>query len=67
MNLKNIKDSISKEIEAMISTYRKVRKPEEQQVRSLFNQILFVTVVVGSFGIIITILSIILDLVVKSI
>ncbi|MEM0456086.1 MAG: hypothetical protein QXL02_01585 [Candidatus Anstonellales archaeon] len=64
-NFRDIQNAIHREVDSMISIYRKVRKPEQQQVTSLFNQIIFITFIVGSFGIVITILSIILDLVVR--
>ncbi|MEM1971051.1 MAG: hypothetical protein QW336_00105 [Candidatus Anstonellales archaeon] len=64
-SFRDIQNTIHREVDSMISIYRKVRKPEQQQVTSLFNQIIFITFIVGSFGIVITILSIILDLVVR--
>ncbi|MEM0382669.1 MAG: hypothetical protein QXD88_00055 [Candidatus Anstonellales archaeon] len=64
-NFRDIQNAIHREVDSMVSIYRKVRKPEQQQVTSLFNQIIFITFIVGSFGIVITILSIILDLVVR--
>lgn len=63
--IREYREYLKRDINSMQSIYRKLRKPEEIEVRGLFNQIIFITVVVGMFGIIITVLSVIFDLLVR--
>lgn len=57
--------NFKQEIDLMISTYRKLRKPNESDVDSLFRKILLITFIVGGVGVIIVLLSTLFDKFIK--
>ncbi|MCS7122412.1 MAG: hypothetical protein NZ908_00420 [Candidatus Micrarchaeota archaeon] len=63
--IKKYREYLQRDVNSMQSIYRKLRKPQETEVRSLFNQIVFVTIAVGVFGIFVTFVSVIFDLLVR--